>query len=60
VKESPNKLRRALLDANAFFGTTLSGIGRALGDILKTEAAQKTISTVTEATTKAAIDSLLK
>jgi len=44
----------------AFFGGTLSWIGEALGDILKSEAAQETIGTVTEATTKAALDSFLK
>jgi hypothetical protein len=49
-----------LFDAKAFFGSTLSWIGGALGDILKSEAAQKTIGTVTEAATRAAIDSFPK
>jgi hypothetical protein len=55
--ESPGVLRRALLDAKSWFGTTTKWIGSALADIIKSEAAQKTIGTVTEATTKAAIDS---
>jgi hypothetical protein len=60
VRESPGMLRRALLDAKSWFGSTASWIGSALGDILKSEAAQKTIDTLTEATTKAAIDSFVK
>jgi|SRR6266849_4318034 len=60
IQESPSKFRLALLDAKAFFGSTLSWIGGALGDILKSEAAQKTIGTVTEAATRAAIDSFPK
>jgi hypothetical protein len=60
IKTSPGKFRLALLDAKAFFGGALSWAGKALGDILKSDAAQKTIGTVTEATTKAAIDSFLK
>jgi hypothetical protein len=60
VEESPGILRRALLDAKSWFGSTTSWVGNALGDILKSEAAQKTIGTVTEATSKAAIDSFLK
>ena len=59
VQESPSTLRRALLDAKSWFGTTASWVGSALGDILKSEAAQKTLSTVTEATTKAAIASFV-
>jgi hypothetical protein len=60
IQESPSKFRLALFDAKAFFGSTLSWIGGALGDILKSEAAQKTIGTVTEAATRAAIDSFPK
>jgi hypothetical protein len=59
VQESPGPLRRALLDAKSWFGSTASWVGKALGDILKSEAAQKTLGTVTEATTKAAIDSFV-
>jgi hypothetical protein len=60
AQESPGMLRRALLDAKSWFGSTASWVGNALSDILKSEAAQKTIGTVTEATTKAAIDSFVK
>jgi hypothetical protein len=60
VEDSPGILRRALLDAKSWFGGAASWVGNALGDILKSEAAQKTIGTVTEATTKAAIASFLK
>jgi hypothetical protein len=60
VEKSPSMLRRALLDAKSWFGSAASWVGNALGDILKSEAAQKTIGTITEATTKAAIASFLK
>lgn len=59
VHESPGALRRALLDAKSWFGTTASWVGGALGDVIKSEAAQKTLATVTEAGTKAAIASFL-
>src|SRR5215475_1131521 len=42
VQESPTALRRALMDAKSWFGVTASWVGGALGDILKSEAAQKT------------------
>ena len=58
--ESPGMLRRALLDAKSWFGSAASWVGNALGDILKSEAAQKTIGTVTEAATTAAIASFVK
>ena len=57
--DSPGMLRLAMMDAKSWFGGTATSIGRALGDILKSEAAQKTLGTVTEATTKAAIDSFV-
>jgi hypothetical protein len=60
AQESPGMLRRALLDAKSWFGSTASWVGNALGDILKSEAAQKTIGTVTEAATKATIASFSK
>jgi hypothetical protein len=59
AKASPDVLRRALLDAKSWFSSAASWVGRALGDILKSEAAQKTLGTVTEAATKAAIASFL-
>ena len=60
VEKEPGILRRALIDAKSWFSSAASWVGTALGDILKSEAAQKTIGTVTEATTKAAIDSFQK
>ncbi|MGF6508514.1 hypothetical protein [Paraburkholderia sp. 32] len=60
AQESPGVLRRALMDARSWFGSTASWVGNAIGDILKSEAAQKTIGTVSEAATKAAIDSFVK
>jgi hypothetical protein len=59
AQKSPDKLRIALRDAKSWFATTASWVGKALGDILKSEAAQKTIGTVTEAATKAAIASFV-
>jgi hypothetical protein len=59
AQKSPDKLRIALRDAKSWFANTASWVGRALGDILKSEAAQKTIGTVTEAATKAAIASFV-
>lgn len=60
VNESPGVLRRALLDAKSSFGSTASWVGHALRDILKSDEAQKTIGSVTEAATKAAILSFLE
>ena len=59
VQESPSMLRRALLDAKLWCGSAASWVGGALGDILKSEAAQKTLGTVTEAATKAAVASFV-
>ena len=44
VQESPTALRRALLDAKSWFGVTASWVGGALGDILKSEPAQKPLA----------------
>jgi hypothetical protein len=59
AKDDPGPLRQALIDAKLWFGSTAKWVGNSLGDILRTEAAQKTIGTVTEAATKAAINSFL-
>jgi hypothetical protein len=59
AKDDPGAFRRALIDAKSLFGGAANWIGKSLGDILKGEAAQKTIGTVTEAATKAAIESFL-
>jgi hypothetical protein len=60
LDESPGVLRRALLDAKSWFGSAASWVGTALNDILKSDAAQKTLGTITEATTKAAISEFMK
>jgi hypothetical protein len=57
TQASPGVLRRALLDAKSWFSGATSWVGLALGDILKSDAAQKTLGAVTEAATKAAIAS---
>jgi hypothetical protein len=59
AQEQPGALRRALLDAKSRFAGSASWIGHALGDIIKSEAAQKTLGTVTEAATKAPIASFM-
>ena len=59
AKESPNGLSRALRDAKAFLTSSVKGAWERLSDILKSEAAQKTISAIAEGTTKAAIAALL-
>jgi hypothetical protein len=59
AEETPGVLRRALLDAKSWFSGTASWVGSALVDILKSEAAQKSLGTVTEAATKAALDSFM-
>ncbi len=57
VAEKPAALRRALLDAKSWFATTATWVGGAIGAILKSEAAQKTLGTVTEAGVTAAVKS---
>jgi hypothetical protein len=59
AQASPGALRRALLDAKSWFGGAASWVGHELGGILKSEAAQNTLSTVTEAATRAAIASFI-
>lgn len=55
AKESPSRLSRALRDAKAFLTSSVKGAWEGLSEILKSEAAQKTISAIAEGTTKAAI-----
>jgi hypothetical protein len=55
AQEEPSLLCRALIDAKSWFDSRASWVGNAIRDILKSEAAQKTIGAVTEAATKAAI-----
>ena len=59
ARSEPGMLRRALLDAQSWFGGAAAWVGHGLADILKSEAAQKTLGTVTEAATKAAIASFM-
>ena len=58
-EESPNGLSRALRDAKAFLTSSVKGAWEGLSEILKSEAAQKTISAIAEGTTKAAITALI-
>ena len=59
AQRTPSKLRVALIDAKSWFSNTALWVAGGIGDILKSEAAQKTLGTVTEATTKAAIESFI-
>jgi len=59
AKESPNGLSRALRDAKAFLTSSIKGAWEGLCEILKSEAAQKTISAIAEGTTKGAITALI-
>lgn len=58
AQREPSLLRRALLDAKAFLTSSAGWVWEGLTQILTSEAAQKTIATITEAGTKAAIQSL--
>jgi hypothetical protein len=55
VGESPATLRLVLKDAKSWFGATATWAGEAIADILRSDAAQKTLGTITEAATKAVI-----
>jgi hypothetical protein len=59
AKESPNALSLALRDAKGFLTSSVKGAWEGLCEILKSEAAQKTISAIAEGTTKAAIAALI-
>ena len=59
AKESPTGLKRALLDAKGFLTSSVKGAWEGLCEILKSEAAQKTISAIAEGTTRAAIGALI-
>lgn len=58
--QNPTKLRLALMEAKGTLATFAGWTWTGLSDILKSEAAQKTIGTITEAGTKAAIGSLIQ
>ncbi len=51
----PGKLRRALIDAKHYFLSTAGWAWEELASIIKSDAAQKTIGTIAEATARAAI-----
>lgn len=59
AKESPSGLRRALLDAKGWLSSAASWAWDEVSKILKSEAAQKTIATITEASVRGAIKSLI-
>jgi hypothetical protein len=59
AKESPSDLRRALLDAKAWLSSAVSWAWDEASKILKSEAAQKVISTISEASVRGAIKSLI-
>jgi hypothetical protein len=59
AQREPSGLRRALRDAKGFLTSSAHWVWDGLNQILTSEAAQKTIGTITEAGTKAAIQSLL-
>jgi hypothetical protein len=58
AQHEPGRLRRALRDAKGFLSSSASWVWDGLNKILTSEAAQKTIGTITEAGTQAAIKSL--
>jgi hypothetical protein len=58
AQAAPGGLRKALLDAKQFLGGAAGWAWEELGGILKSEAAQKTIATISEATTRTAIAQL--
>jgi len=58
AKESPGTLRRALVDAKGWFGSAANWAWDEMSNILKSEAAQKTLATITEVSAKVAIKSL--
>ena len=59
AKESPGTLRRALLDAKGWFSSAASWAWDEINKILKSDAAQKTITTISEAGVQGAIKSLI-
>src|SRR4051794_25301744 len=59
AQEDPSRLRRALLDMKTFAGSTAAWLRDAVADLLQCDAAQKTLGTVTEAGTRAAIKTFL-
>ncbi len=59
VHESPKGLKRALLDAKGWFISAGGWVWDELSKILKSEAVQKTVSTISEIGVRTAIKSLI-
>lgn len=59
VDNNPGSLRLALKDGMPFFSSAASRIGKAIGSLLSSDAAQKTLSTITDAATRAAISNFI-
>ena len=59
AQQEPGRLRRALRDAKTFLTSSAGWVWDGLNNVLSSEAAQKTIGTITEAGTQAAIKSLI-
>ena len=59
VQNSPKDLHRALIDGKNWFSNKASGIWNKLSSILKSDAAQKTIGTITESAVKGSIQAFI-
>jgi hypothetical protein len=59
AQKSPGKLKTALMDAKAWFGTTAKWCWDKITKILKSDAAKKVIETIAEQGTKVAIAGLM-
>lgn len=57
--DHPSRLHMALLDARSFLGSTVGWAWDKLGGILRSEAAGRIISGISEGATRAAIEALL-
>jgi hypothetical protein len=59
AQREPTRLRRALLDAKGFLTSSARWVWDGLNHILASDAAQQTIATITDASIKAGIQSLM-
>jgi hypothetical protein len=59
AKDSPEDLHRSLIDAKSWFSNKAGGIWTKLSNILKSDAAQTTIGTITESATRGAIKAFI-
>lgn len=57
AKDDPSSLRKALIEAKAWFSTSATWVGEKIGGILKSEAVQKTIGTLAETGLNVAVKS---